>query len=236
MDWTTWESRFRRFLDEEADPPADPAHDRAHTERVVRMARRLARVEGAEPAVVVPAAWLHDCAHVPKDAPQRHAASAEAARRAKDFLEDAGYPPEHLAPIGHAIEAHSFSAGVAARTLEARVVQDADRLDALGAVGIARCFAVGGALGHALYDPGEPLPQKRPPDDDQFAVDHFFAKLLPLADQMHTETGRAEAKKRTAFMRDYLDQFEHEVSDDTPAPEERSTEERPTNHDQRPTK
>jgi uncharacterized protein len=231
MDWQTWELRFRRFLDEEADPPADPAHDWAHVERVVRMARRLTRAEGANLAVVVPAAWLHDCAQTPKDTPERRTASAEAARRATVFLDETDYPAKHLDAIGHAIEAHSFSAGVAPRTLEAQVVQDADRLDALGAVGIARCFAVGGALGHALYDPDEPLPRDRAPDDDRFAVDHFFEKLLSLAGQMQTGTGHAIAEERTAFMRDYLDQFEREALGDTPAPEERST-----NHDQRPTK
>lgn len=211
MDWATWEPRFEQFLREEADPPADPAHDRAHIERVVSTARRLAHAEAADSAVVVPAAWLHDCAQAPKDAPERHTASAEAARRAHRFLEGAGYPPQHLEAVAHAIEAHSFSAGVAPRTLEAKVVQDADRLDALGVVGIARCFAVGGALGHALYHPDEPFPQQRTPDDTRFSVDHFFAKLLRLQEHMQTDAGRAEAERRTEFMRAYLRQLGSEI-------------------------
>jgi uncharacterized protein len=211
MNWTTWEPRFEQFLLEDADPPADPAHDPAHVRRVVRQARRLARAEGAALPVVLPAAWLHDCAQAPKDADERSNASTAAARRARAFLEDAGYPAEHLDAIGHAIEAHSYSAGIAPRTLEAKVVQDADRLDALGAIGIARCFAVGGALGHALCHPTEPLPQHRPADDARFTVDHFYTKLLRLADQMQTEAGRAEAEQRTAFVRGFLEQLESDV-------------------------
>ncbi|PSQ80855.1 MAG: hydrolase, partial [Bacteroidetes bacterium QS_1_65_9] len=95
MNWSNWEPRFERFLRDEADAPADPAHDPAHTERVVRQAKRLARVEGAALAVVVPAAWLHDCAQTPKDSDERSHASAAAARRAQRFLDDAGYPAEH---------------------------------------------------------------------------------------------------------------------------------------------
>lgn len=210
IDWSGWEARFERFLDERC-PPADPAHDLAHVRRVVATARRLAALEGARLEIVVPAAWLHDCVSVRKDSPERGRASALAASAAGRFLADAGYPEEWIPQIRHAIEAHSYSAGVAPRTPEARVVQDADRLDALGAVGIARCVMVGASLGLSLYDPEEPLPQRREPDDSAFIVDHFYVKLLRLADTLQTTAGRAEAQRRSRFMEAFLEQLAGEA-------------------------
>jgi len=213
MDLADWTSRFADFLDAQmAD--ADAAHDRAHVERVVTTATRLARETGAEAAVVVPAAWLHDCVVVPKDDPGREAASSRAAEAAGQFLADAGYPAEHIPGIRHAIEAHSYSAGISPETREAKVVQDADRLDALGAIGIARCFMVGGALDRPLYDPDDPFCDERPPDDSTYTIDHFYEKLLGLPNTMQTEAGRAEAERRAAFMRTYLDRLRGEISGD----------------------
>ncbi len=208
-----WEPVFEEFLLHAA--PADAAHDLGHVRRVVAAARRLAEAEGARLAVVVPAAWLHDCVLVPKDAPDRHRASALAARRAGGLLREAGYPEPLVPAIEHAIEAHSFSAAVEPRTVEAAVVQDADRLDALGAVGIARTFLVAGSLGSGLAHPTDPFPTRRPPDDRRFAVDHFYAKLLTLAATMRTAAGRAEAEHRTAFLRAFLRQLADEFGTDT---------------------
>jgi uncharacterized protein len=209
-DWSGWTSRFASFLDEQHQG-ADAAHDRAHVERVVTTARRLAQAEGATLEVVVPAAWLHDCVVLPKDAPDRAQAARRAAEAAREFLRTAGYPEPWIGPIAHAIAAHSWSGDVTPDTPEAKVVQDADRLDALGAVGLARCFAVAGALGNALYDPDDPFCEDRPPDDDSYALDHFFAKLLRLPDSMQTEAGRAAAERRAQFLRSYLDRLAAEI-------------------------
>ncbi len=179
--------------------------------RVVANAKALAAAEGADPRIVVPAAWLHDCVQVPKHSPDRARASRLAADAAGEYLRGAGYPAEQVPPIEHAIHAHSFSAGIEARTIEARVVQDADRLDALGAVGIARTMMLGGVLGSPLYDPAEPIPRTRKPDDRQNVLDHFFVKLLRLEERMQTESGRREAARRTAFMREYLAEMEREI-------------------------
>jgi uncharacterized protein len=211
MDLSEWTPRFERFLDAQMDE-ADAAHDRAHIERVVTTATRLAQEAGAKAAVVVPAAWLHDCVVVPKDDPDREAASAQAADAAERFLKDAGYPAAHIPAIRHAIEAHSYSAGIEPETLEAKVVQDADRLDALGAIGIARCFMVGGALDRPLYDPADPFCDDRSPDYSTYTIDHFYEKLLGLPETMQTGAGRAEAERRAAFMRTYLDRLREEIS------------------------
>lgn len=207
--WASWEQRFARFLEQQRD--SDAAHDDAHIQRVVANARFLAAEENAQLEVIIPAAWLHDCVTVPKNDRDRSQASRLAAERAGQFLQESAYPAEYVPAIVHAITAHSFTARVEPETLEARVVQDADRLDAIGAIGIARCFVVGGALGTRLYDPFEPFPQSRPADDSANVIDHFYVKLLTLARTMKTNAGREEALRRTAFMVQYLDQLRQEI-------------------------
>lgn len=213
---TAWEERFAEFAAEQL-PKGDPAHDLSHIQRVVANARLLAAAEGADLDVILPAAWLHDCVVLPKDSSERARASRLAAARAGSFLSVAGYPADLIPPIQHAIEAHSFSAGIPPETLEAKVVQDADRLDALGAIGIARVLMLGGHMGKPLYADVEPLPNGRPPDDGRYVIDHFYVKLLRLADRMHTAAGRAEGQRRTQVMRDYLAEFGREVGGLVPA-------------------
>jgi uncharacterized protein len=210
--WLThWEPRLAAFAAERL-PAHDPAHDLAHVQRVVANARALMSVEGAEPHVVIPAAWLHDCVVLPKDSDKRSQASRLAATAAVDFLEAQAYPSEFLPAIHHAIEAHSFSAAIPPLTLEAKVVQDADRLDAIGAIGIARCLLLGGVMGKTLYDLDEPFPQTRKPDDSRYTLDHFYVKLLKLAEMMQTPTGRREGRRRTSVMSAYLSELGRELN------------------------
>ena len=121
-----------------------------------------------------------------------------------------GWGSGDIDAVHHAIHAHSFSAAIAPRTLEARILQDADRLDAIGHIGIARCFAVSGGMGRALYDPVDPVAGNRPLDDSQYALDHFYAKLLKLKDDFQTATGqelaRARHKKLEIFVEGLLDE------------------------------
>jgi uncharacterized protein len=196
----------------------DAAHDLEHVRRVVRNAQELAAAEGANLEIVLPAAWLHDCVTVPKDSPQRAQASRLAAAQAGRWLRAWGWPEDLLPEIAHAIEAHSFSAGIPSRTVEAKVVQDADRLDALGAVGLARCLMLGGALGRLLYVAGDPFCERRPADDSAACVDHFYTKLLKLGDTMQTAGGKAEAGRRTEFLRQFLAELKREITrNDFPA-------------------
>lgn len=190
---------------------ADHAHDIAHVRRVVANVRWLTRVENADPWITLPAAWLHDCVAVAKDSPLRSQGSRLAADAAAEFLVAIGYPGDRLDAVRHAIEAHSFSAGIAAETLEARIVQDGDRLDSLGAIGIARCLLVGGKLNRPLCDPEDPFCEHRPPDDGQWTIDHFYTKLLKLPDMMQTDAGRREAEARAARMRAWLEDLRAEM-------------------------
>lgn len=209
-----WEARFKQFIGHPIpDTTPDPAHDIAHIRRVVANARRLAGIERADLAIVLPAAWLHDCVVLPKDSARRAEASQLAAERAGAFLRETGYAPDLIPAIEHAIVTHSFSAGIPPRTLEAKVVQDADRLDALGAIGIARTLLLGGTMGKPLYDMDEPLPVTREPDDRRNVIDHFYVKLLKLPDMMHTAAGRREGERRARLMRVYLEELGRELTE-----------------------
>jgi len=191
---------------------ADAAHDLSHTRRVLKNTLYLSETEYVNPWITVPAACLHDCVPIAKDSPLRARGSRLAAETATGFLSANDYPAELLDDVFHAIEAHSYSAGITVRTLEARVVQDADRLDSLGAIGIARCLLVGGRLDRPLCAPDDPFCGERTPDDARYTIDHFYAKLLKLPAGMQTAAGRAEAERRAAVMRRFLDDLRAEIT------------------------
>lgn len=199
-----------RFFIEQEDI-IDIAHDIQHIERVVKTAKQLAREEQAILAVVVPAAWLHDCFSVPKNHPDRAKASLISADKAVRFLSNISYPAQYYEGIHHAICAHSFSANILPETLEAKIVQDADRLDALGAIGIARCMQVSGALGRCLYSLEDPFCEQRLPNDTEFTIDHFFNKLFNITATLNTKTAVKEGVLRERRMREFLYQLSQEV-------------------------
>ncbi|MFG6246863.1 HD domain-containing protein [Vibrio diabolicus] len=204
------ESQFLEFMQQEMQ--VDAAHDISHVQRVVNTAKKLAMEEGADLSIVLPAAYLHDCFTYPKDHPNRKQSSIIAAKKAVAFLESIDYPQQYHDAIAHAIEAHSFSANIRPNTLEAKVVQDADRLDALGAIGITRCIQVSTEFDAQLYDDKDIFAQQRELDDKQFTLDHFQTKLFKIAETMNTESARREAQKRKTFMQTYLEQLHNEVT------------------------
>ena len=204
-----WTAIFQKWLQEEDE--SDPAHDLAHIERVVKNARILCAAEAANWDIVHPAAWLHDCVFVAKDSPDRARASTLSADHAIQLLKEAGYPSEHLEAIPHAIAAHSFSANIETKTLEAMVLQDADRLDALGAFGLSRCLMLGGHMNSELMSREDPFCETREPDDAKYVIDHFYRKLLTLEDTMKTTAGRKLAKERADVLRDFLAQLRREL-------------------------
>ena len=205
------ETECKEFLIENLKYASDSAHDLAHTERVVRNARSILENEDGDPMVVIPAAWLHDCVVLPKDHSDRKRASILAARKASKFLDGLDYPPGKISETAHAIEAHSYSAGIPAETTEAKIVQDADRLDSLGAIGIARTLIVGGRLDRPLYHPEDPFCLERSPEDDRWTIDHFYEKLFRLPDLMHTDEAKKIARSRVAFMKGYLSELKEEI-------------------------
>lgn len=215
---------------------ADLAHGWEHVERVYRLALLIAEQEGAEPFIVAMAALMHDLGHAVAnvslvtnvtDVTDVSLATDDAARQVKEHHADSsvklarelmtryGVPEEKQEAILHAIVAHSFSKGVEPRTLEARIVRDADRIDALGAIGIMRWAATGAVRftpESRTYHPDDPMGKQHQLDDTRYALDHFPLKLLKLQETILTGTGRALAQRRTAFMLAYLDEFQHELA------------------------
>ncbi|GLT13503.1 HD domain-containing protein [Vibrio algivorus] len=204
-----YESEFERFISVEMIQ--DPAHDLNHVLRVVQTARKLCQKEQADLLIVLPAAYLHDCFTFPKNHPERASSSAVAAEKADQFLRSINYPVEKLKAIKHAIIAHSFSAGIKPTTIEAQIVQDADRLDALGAIGVSRCLQVSSSFGASLYHSEDPYAKHRGLDDKSFTLDHFQVKLFKLAEQMHTSSAKQEAARRVQFMKLYIQQLGSEM-------------------------
>ncbi|WP_037313955.1 HD domain-containing protein [Ruegeria halocynthiae] len=193
----------------------DPAHDLAHLDRVWMNAQAIADDQTDMP-VLLAASYLHDLVNLSKDDPERHLASRKSAEESESILAKLGYDPGQIRAITHAIEAHSFSANITPESPEACILRDADRLDALGAIGIARNFSVSGALGRSLYDPADPFAAHRPLDDLHYSIDHWKIKLLRLPGDMLTKTGKEIAQRRTTRMIRFLEDFAQEIGGTLP--------------------
>ena len=205
-DLATWRPRLAALA--ASGTGGDGAHDGNHLERVWRNAQALLeRHPEADALVVMAACYLHDLVNLPKDDPDRAQASTRSARLARHQLAWMNFPPERLDAVAHAIEAHSFSANIPAESLEAKIVQDADRLDALGAVGLARMFYTAGRMGSSLAHPGDPLATGRALDDRAYSLDHIEAKLATLPGKMQTEGGRALGQERVALLESFRSAF-----------------------------
>lgn len=191
-----------------AIPGDDGAHDTSHLHRVWRNARALLSDHPEADALVVMAAcYLHDIVNLPKNHPERHLASRQAAQQAVRELAAAGFPAGLLPGVAHAIETHSFSAGLAPATIEAKIVQDADRLDALGAVGLARMFYTAGRMGSSLAHGTDPAGRDRALDDKAYSLDHIAVKLATLPATMQTAAGRRLGEERMRMLAAFRDQF-----------------------------
>ncbi|MDX6460615.1 MAG: uncharacterized protein QOE55_4312, partial [Acidobacteriaceae bacterium] len=167
----------------------DGAHDVSHIVRVWRNVQLIHRDEGGDLEVLAAAVLLHDCVQVAKDSPLRSKASMLAANESRVRLTALGWEPSRIETVARAIESHSFSAEVAPTSIEGRILQDADRLDAIGFGGIARCFYTAGRMGSRLYDLADPEAKTRELDDARNALDHFPRKLLTLEGTFKTRTG-----------------------------------------------
>lgn len=193
------------------EPSDDGAHDLAHLQRVWHNVRTLQAEEGGDLEVLLAAVLLHDCVAVEKNSPLRSQASRLAAAKAANVLAALDWSQSNISAVAHAIEAHSFSANVTPLTLEAKLVQDADRLDSLGMLGVARTFYVAGRMGSALYDPLDPEAKARDYNDTRFCLDHFQTKLLHLAEGFQTAAGQRLAQIRHHRLKGFMEQFKEEI-------------------------
>jgi uncharacterized protein len=189
------------------DESTDGSHDLSHVNRVWQNARLLAEQEGANLHLLAAAVLLHDCVHVEKGSPLRDQASRLSAERAGEVLRKLGWATRDIEIVTDAVLCHSYSAGLVPTTPEARILQDADRLDAIGLVGVARCFYTAGRLGSRLYHPADPAGKDRALDDTSYALDHFPKKLLTLTTGFNTMAGRRMAGQRHAYLQEFYDAF-----------------------------
>lgn len=199
-----------------------PGHDLLHVKRVVALSAQLAASEPAADArVAVTGAWLHELINLPKDHPQSAESGvlcAEEARRVLVALQVhpafATQEPGFADKVAQCIHEHAYSKGTKPSTLESCILQDADRLDAMGALGIARCFATASDMKRPFYCEDDPGCVQRAPNDKAFTLDHFFRKLLKLKEGLHTELARTLAERRHAFLVTYVHEFARELAED----------------------
>ena len=189
----------------------DPAHDFEHVMRVYNNAKKISKQEKANQKLVLSAALLHDIVSYPKSSKRSKFSSIDSAKKSKLILKKYDFTAEEIIIVFDAIVDHSFSQNKIPQTLEGKILQDADRLDALGSIGIARVFATSGSLNRPFYNIDDPFCAKRNPDDNLWAVDHFFNKLLKLEFMMNTKSGKIEAKKRTKVLKEFLKQLKNEI-------------------------
>ena len=190
----------------------DSAHDFEHVMRVYKNAQKICILENANEKLVLSAALLHDIVSYPKSDKRSKLSSIQSAKKSEQILKKYDFSKDEIGIISDAMCDHSFSKNTTPRTLEGKILQDADRLDALGAIGIARVFATGGSLKRPFYNIDDPFCKTRTPDDKTWTVDHFFQKLLKLESLMNTKSGKIEAKKRTSTLKEFLKQLKQEIS------------------------
>ena len=186
-------------------------HDFAHILRVHKLCRAIGEKENADMLVLLASALLHDLARDQerKNPTINHA--EKSAEIAEEILKKLNFPSEKIPAVIHAIRVHRFSKGLNPTTLEAKILQDADRIDISGAVGIAMTFAFGGVHNSELYNLEDPFAENRNLDDGNYTLDHFYTKLLHLPKTMHTKIGREVAEERRRFMQLFIEQMKAEV-------------------------
>lgn len=212
----SWEQRIMQFMQAMDHSCDDASHDVSHFQRVWKTASQIMTHEttGVNQLVVLAACYFHDIVVLPKNHPHRSQASTLAAEKAGLCLKELEFPSRLIEPVCHAIRAHSYSAGITPETIEAKVVQDADRMEALGAIGLARVFYTAGVLKQKMFDPRDPMAEHRELDDRQFSLDHFQLKLLKLMDSMQTQGGRDMAQRNTDYLKDFTVKLQKELQGD----------------------
>jgi uncharacterized protein len=193
---------------------AAPAHDFLHVLRVVRNAERILAGEhnaSVSRDVVLASAMLHELFNYPKNHPDSAKSGDVCGERAEALLLREGADRTFARAVRETIAAHAFSKGQAPPSVEAAILQDADRLDAIGAIGIARCMATTSEMARPFYNPDDAFCGEREPNDKLWGIDHFYKKLLKIPGRMNTATGRALAEQRTRVMTRYLEDLRAEL-------------------------
>jgi uncharacterized protein len=191
------------------EPGGSHAFD--HTQRVLNLSIKLAKAQKVDLDVLKAAALLHDIARIKEDSGQVECHAEHGAEMARHILANMNFSKDKIEKICYAIKVHRHSAGIKAKTKEAQILQDADRLDALGAITIARMFSSGGKLGIPIYNPNVPLGKVYPGYKSDSTIHGFYAKILKITpDKFNTAQAKKIAKNRYAFVKEFLSQFKKE--------------------------
>lgn len=188
-----------------------PAHDFSHVLRVVENARVLAREAGEDEDACALAALLHELFNYPKGHPESHKSGDVCAEHAEALLKREKVDPQLIRTVSDAIRDHAFSKGAIPETMVGKILQDADRLDAIGAIGIARCMATCSEMKRPFYSPNDPFCDSRPANDKEWGIDHFFTKLFRIPSTLHTDGAKKMAHTRIETMRVFLAALKDEI-------------------------
>ena len=189
----------------------DPAHDFEHIMRVYRNAEKICKTEKANKRLVLISVLLHDIIKTSKSKQNSKSSADLSASKSVKLLKKMNMSMSEIDIVFEAISNHSFTKKKTSDSIEGRILQDADRLDAIGAIGICRAFCVSGVKNRPFYNTKNPFAKKRSLNDKKWALDHFFKKLLILEKQMNTKSAKIEAKKRTKILRKFLDNLKQEI-------------------------
>lgn len=207
-----WLDILKKITTEHLD--GDPAHDMGHFQRVWSMAKKIAIGEGQpfDAEVLIAASWLHDVVNLPKNHPEVHMASRMAGDKAVELLIPLGFAPDKADALRHAVAAHSYSAQIVPLTPEARIVQDAGRLESVGAISIARTFVSCGIMRRAIVHMDDPEAKAgREPDNRKYGVDLFLTRMRKVPELLQTATAKAIARQRAEFTEGFIRQIAAEV-------------------------
>jgi uncharacterized protein len=183
-------------------------HSLQHSKRVLELCLRIAEEEReGDPFILQAVAILHDIA-IPVSGRKDHA--KESAKIAEKILKRIDFPEKNAERVLYTIKTHRFSDKKTPNTVEAKIFQDADRLDAIGAIGIARCFAFGGRKERALYDKTE-VPDEYDPEKEVSSLTHIKEKLLKIKDSLHTTTAKRIAEERHQFTIEFIERLALEI-------------------------
>lgn len=189
----------------------DTAHDFEHVMRVYKNAEKICKKEKGNLKLVLTAVLLHDIVSYPKSDKRSKLSSIHSSKLSKKILKNYDFSKDEIKIVSDAIRDHSFSQNKISKTLEGKILQDADRLDAIGAIGVARTFAVAGSEKRPFYNKADPFCKNRIPDDGSWTLDHFYKKLLKLESFMNTDSGKSEAKKRIKFLNNFILELRKEI-------------------------
>jgi uncharacterized protein len=188
-------------------------HDYLHVSRVYNLAKQIGKEENADLLILEVAAIMHDLGRHDETLDPSKDHAIESAKYAKIILEECDFPKEKIDAVLYCIKTHRFSKGIIPNTKEAKILQDADKIDGLGAVGIMRVFSVGKEKNRLNYNPKDPFGKTRTElDEKKYNMDHFYTKLFKLKGLMHTSAGKRIAEKREDYMKKFIEELGLEIS------------------------